>query len=351
MTGPTADLHLGWDLGTAYDLFVSLHVLHAPEAFGLRGAWAAGVRSRLPAPERQFLEEAQALVAFPLPWLYTLPEPKDAAAVLWALSSLPPVERLPALALSPETEPPLVDMLRGVSARQSWADADLDLLRTHLGRYKPGAKPKYFTEILEWWAHAAEFGERYLAALQSYQTVFFAEEERRIRPVLQAALQQAQALAARLDFDPLFETLSKGVRFARAESVSTVILAPSYWSTPLIIYRKLGQERQLVLFGARPDEQSLVPGDVIPDAMLQALKALADPTRLQILRYLSVEALTPSDLARRLRLRAPTVIHHLNALRLAGLVHLTLVEEGERRYAIRAETVAATFAALDRFLK
>lgn len=26
-----------WDLGTAYDLFISLHVLHEPVDFGLRG--------------------------------------------------------------------------------------------------------------------------------------------------------------------------------------------------------------------------------------------------------------------------------------------------------------------------
>jgi hypothetical protein len=39
-----------WDSGTAYDLFVSLRVLHEPDKFDLRASWAAGVRSRsLPA--------------------------------------------------------------------------------------------------------------------------------------------------------------------------------------------------------------------------------------------------------------------------------------------------------------
>ena len=69
---------------------------------------------------------------------------------------------------------------------------------------------------------------------------------------------------------------------------------------------------------------SLVPGELVPDALYQPLKALADPTRLRILRYLSDEPLTPAALARRLRLRSPTVIHHLDALRLARLVILTL---------------------------
>ena len=41
-----------WDIGTAYDFFASLVVLHNPEMYGLPGSWAAGVRSRLPAAAR-----------------------------------------------------------------------------------------------------------------------------------------------------------------------------------------------------------------------------------------------------------------------------------------------------------
>jgi DNA-binding transcriptional ArsR family regulator len=67
------------------------------------------------------------------------------------------------------------------------------------------------------------------------------------------------------------------------------------------------------------------------------------------LRYLTDEPQTPAQLARRLRLRPPTVIHHLDALRLARLVHITLTEEG-KQYAARPGAVNATFALLDEFL-
>jgi DNA-binding transcriptional ArsR family regulator len=106
----------------------------------------------------------------------------------------------------------------------------------------------------------------------------------------------------------------------------------------------------LLLFGARPAAMSLVPGEDVPDAMLRALKALADPTRLRILRYLSNQPYTPAQLSRRLRLRAPTVVHHLNALRLAGLVQLTLESETERRYAARPGAVTTTFDHLRGFI-
>ena len=47
-----------WNIGTAYDLLISLHVLHQPDRFGLRPAWAAGVRNRLQPDERRFLQSA-----------------------------------------------------------------------------------------------------------------------------------------------------------------------------------------------------------------------------------------------------------------------------------------------------
>jgi DNA-binding transcriptional ArsR family regulator len=49
-------------------------------------------------------------------------------------------------------------------------------------------------------------------------------------------------------------------------------------------------------------------------------------------------------------LRAPTVIHHLNALRLAGLVHLTVEPGGDKRYAMRTEMVKDTCDNLQDFL-
>jgi DNA-binding transcriptional ArsR family regulator len=93
---------------------------------------------------------------------------------------------------------------------------------------------------------------------------------------------------------------------------------------------------------------------VVPDALLRTLKALSDPTRLRILRYLAEEPLTPAQLSRRLRLRAPTVTHHLKALRLAGLVQLTIgMGEGKKtkHYAARSEAVAAAFTSLKGFLE
>jgi DNA-binding transcriptional ArsR family regulator len=353
MTSP----RLFWDSGTAYDLFVSLVVLHDPSYFGVRGAWAAGVRARLPTSERETLEQSQVLGGVPFHWVYSLPEPKDGASVLWALEQLPAAERLPALAIAPESPPAeAVSILVDVASRGTWDEAHREALRAVVGRsslhseaQKPSARE--LPRILDLWAHAEDFGERYLEALRAYQESFFAEEERRIRPALQEALSRAQELAGRLELLDLLEELSQGLRLDERPGAHELVLAPSYWCTPLIFFGKVFDEREIWLFGARSPDASLVPGEVVPDALLRTLKALSDPTRLRILHYLSEEPMAPAQLARRLRLRAPTVTHHVKALRLAGLVQLFVGEDKEtKRYAARPEAVAAVFSSLQAFL-
>jgi DNA-binding transcriptional ArsR family regulator len=343
-----------WEWGTAYDLFMSLEVLHNPADFGVRGAWAAGVRARLPSAEREILEESQSLFFVPLPWIHSLPDPKDALTVLWALGQIPPAERLPLLTYHPERSSEVDRVLGEVSAHGTWDEGDRAALRAayQCSEEKKTPSAKELASILGWWARAEEFGERYLEALHAYQEVFFAEEENRIRPALQDALTRAQELAGRMELPRLLEELSQGLRFAELPDVAEWVLVPSYWSTPLVLFDKVSAERLIWVFGARPANASLVPGEAVPDSMLRGLKALSDPTRLRILHYLAQEPLTPAELSRRLRLRAPTVTHHLKLLRLAGLVQLTLGEDKEeRRYAARSDAIDATFASLEDFLK
>jgi DNA-binding transcriptional ArsR family regulator len=95
---------------------------------------------------------------------------------------------------------------------------------------------------------------------------------------------------------------------------------------------------------------SALPGELVPDRLLRSLKALADPTRLKILYDISQEEVTPSQLSRRLHLRAPTVTHHLNELRLAGLVNLTFRGQ-EKLYRARVEAIEEAFHSLKQFLR
>lgn len=342
---------LAFDVGTAYDFLISLTVLHEPARFGLRGAWAAGVRSRLAPEARETLQLVNDAFFIPLSWVYTLPSPKDAATALAVLDALSPAARLDIFTRAPGVPEPWRVLSTRVRSSGRYTDDDLAELKKlyRAAGYRRRGK-KELAAILQTWAEAEAFGAAYLSALQQYYDVFFAEEEARIRPALEAGYARSREMAARLPLTELLEELTEGLRFAEAPDMAELVIVPSFWTTPLLIMLELDAERALFVFGARPADASLVPGEVVPDQLHQALKALADPTRLRILRYLAAEPRTPAELARKLRLRAPTVIHHLDALRLARLVYLTLDHGEKRSYAMRPEAIAATYQALHAFI-
>ena len=51
----------------------------------------------------------------------------------------------------------------------------------------------------------------------------------------------------------------------------------------------------IVQFGSRQANNVLAPADEVPTSLTRTLKALGDPTRLLILRYLNSEPLTPNQ--------------------------------------------------------
>ncbi len=348
-----------WDISTAYDFLTSLDVLHDPRRFGLRGNWAAGVRSRIPTEQREFLQKTNSKHhLWSLPWLISLPHPKDSTVVLERLENIAPELRLKVMTdcYMPQN---VRDILYPVAAKGSWDAQDKkELYKLYKEMYRQETKKKRVpesevTNSLDLWADVGAFGEKWLDALKIYYEVFFHEEEARILSVLQESAAQAQEKTDELSLDELLHDLSQGLRFdyESAESMKELIMVPSFWTTPLTYFGPNGKdkERWVFMYGARPDSVSLVPGEMVPELLHNTLKAMADPTRLRILRYLSEEPLTPAELARRLRLRPPTVIHHLDALRLARLVHVTLSYQG-RRYEARREAIALTCEQLNLFL-
>ncbi|MCB9133943.1 MAG: winged helix-turn-helix transcriptional regulator [Anaerolineales bacterium] len=344
---PSPTLH--WEWGTGYDFFASLHVLHNPDRFGLRGAWAKGVRTRLPAGPREFLEGAAEEMLGAFPWVHSLPSPRDGETILDAYRELPAKGRLPALTNISEIPVPISNILLEVADRGQWLPQDREGILAQWQQSGYTKQADNLNKILDMWADSESFGEQSLDAFKTYYTVFFAEEEARIAPALQDTIAQAQALAEKLPLPELLAELSEGVRFDQMPHTPNLVLVPSFWLTPLITFFRLTPETSLFVFGGRPADYALVPGEAVPDALYNALKALADPTRLRILHYLEEKPLTPTELSAILRLRAPTVIHHLNQLRLAGLVYFSY-GKGDKRYAARTSRISEMYLQLRRYL-
>jgi len=340
---------LGWDIGTAYDLFVSLKAIHQPADFGLRASWAAGVRSRLPNELRDTLELATTIMRVPLPWIKSLPQPKNAAVVVARMKQLPAEDRLVKHFCSPIIDARYREILENTRPNKKYTQAELKIIREVYRNDQ--LAPSNLPELLhKAWSNRKAFGEAYCAGVEMFVNSFFIEEEARIIPSLQKGLAHAQARAGSLSVPVMLEELSLGVRMSEIRHSSHVVLAPSFWGAPFIFYDYLDKDSYIILFGARPDDMTLVPGDVVPETLIRGLKALADSTRLRILRYLADSPQTPTQLARSLRLRTPTVVHHLLALRSAGLVQVNISPQGERHYATRTEGFLSTQDHLEKFV-
>jgi DNA-binding transcriptional ArsR family regulator len=345
---------LSWDHGTAYDLFASLYVIHLPTDFGLRASWAAGIRSRLSPESRDVLAVAALYLNIPGQWLLALPQPKVAHSVLDALEAMPPGEILPRLASEPGSSEPCEVLIRKVLEQGRWDEADLDAYRSCMGSAHaktPAGDRESVARWLDCWAKPERFGEVYRRGLREFYEVFFREEERRIIPDLERSLEHARELAGRVTVAELFEQLSRGIRVEYHLKQPELVLVPCWWCTPRILYMNVAPGREVVLFGARPPEASLVPGDLVPGDLLLSLEALSDPTRLVILQALIESPLTQADIARRLRLRPPTISHHLKSLRIAGLIAYIGEGTGETRYGVRRAQIAQTCEQLKTFLK
>jgi len=347
-----------WDCGTAYDLFFSLMVLHNPTKFGLRGAWAAGVRSRLPQDIRDFLEDLIESEKMPFGFVQALPEPKDSSTLLYELKRIRPEDRLKSI-LTPELvqESVLVHFERA-QVKGEWSEVDLDTIIKAIGDGKSTDNkskiqhPQNIEKLLDLFVNAADFGNKYLEALEVYVKVFFAEEEKRISKRLETAVIEGKKLEENLSKKELLSKLSRGIEYETLPDAKQLVLAPSFWLSPFIITAPLGDSgKMLWAFGAREQGEVLVPGEAVPEDLTRMLKAIADPTRLRILRILMQEQTTPAELSRKLRLRAPTVTHHLHKLRLAGMVRFVMRGKQERIYFTNMDSVKSLYAQLKDFLE
>lgn len=324
---------VGWASGSAYDLFASLFVIHHAEATGLRKAWAAGVRNRLVPEHRELLQLLVPIVAVPVKWIGRLDDSPDAAAVISALQQLPDDRVLSQLGDPDFVENPTIARIR---KRGSFTGADLASLQgdESLRDYRPSSEGEA-RRLLEAFAHQTSSGALLKSALGEYYERFFAEEEARVEPYLAAALNEAQQKARTMSLVDLVDELTSGLRLENIAEARRLLFIPSFWAGPLTLFEMLADGTWVILFSARPRDVAIIPGDQVPDALVRSLSAVSDQTRLRILRLLASTPHSQVEIARELRLRPPTITHHLKILRLANLVQLTETVEGEKRYATR----------------
>lgn len=176
--------------------------------------------------------------------------------------------------------------------------------------------------------------ERVVDILRTFdRQVFHGGEEN--AAALARDAEEKQALAATLPPDRLVETATNGVTFTLQPEVSGVVLIPSAVTRPWVANLEHGSLRVFMY----PVAQEVLSAD--PSApspwMLGFYKALADESRLRILNLLASGPASLGQVAERLGLAKSTVIHHIRALRTAGLVLITV--GAEKEYSLRSQAI------------
>ncbi len=131
----------------------------------------------------------------------------------------------------------------------------------------------------------------------------------------------------RLDPQSMVERATNGLHVPDLPDLKLVVLAPQYHCLP---FNRCEYYRGLIIF-CYPASIA-PPGEHQPSAQLLRLtRALADESRLRILKLLSAGPLDFMEIVGRIGLAKSTICHHLACLRAAGLLRIHLHVPGGSR--------------------
>ena len=346
--GPTIDPYAGLaavHVSPCYDLIVSLRALHNPRVYEATRGWAAEVKARLDPGwferGRFFFQGFDTALGYGA--LRLAPDLADGA---------PPDALIGAV----QEADPHVFALRMLDTGETTAEALGTFRRVLDGSASPreldgalrGVAPEWARrcrrELADPEAARAELAQR----LEQYHECLFAAEAPELAEPLEQGRTAAENLLAALPTVEAIERLAGGYTLGDDLPLRRITLAPSIFIHPFMSTRvdeRTGEA--LIVYGVRTDvflKYERVPVD--PE-LTRALKALADPGRIKVLRLLGKRPMYGTELVKALGLAQPTVHHHFAQLRAAGLVRQERTKGG-MRYTIRQDTARSTIDALTR---
>lgn len=246
----------------------------------------------------------------------------------------------------------LADALVGAGADRATVDAhlagelDADDLASLLDDDPDDAHERFVVGVLR--QDPADFGGRVLALLQGVHRIaantLLPEAMGPIRR--EVAARHAQ-LEAGVEVNTVLVEATNGYELGADVPVDRVVLTPSYWFRPWLLFGRHG--RTELITSPVADEHLVLPSQAPPPALVKLCKALGDEGRLRLLRRMTSGPIQLADATEELDVAKTTAHHHLSILRQSGLVVL----RGEGRdttYALRTDPAASTHEILADYL-
>jgi DNA-binding transcriptional ArsR family regulator len=326
-----------------YDLLVSLRALYNPRIYRETRGWASTTRATLdPAlfeRGRFFFQGCDTALGYGagrlIPDLGPSPVPED---LIRAVRAAQPADLALLMLDTGETTDETLDLFRRVLAGHSDSSAEqvLHALPTEWAR-------RCRRVLVDPIGVQSELA----SLLNEYLDVQFVGESTHVDASITAAAKTAEGLLALLPTAEVIERLTGGYTIGEDLSLKRITLAPSVFIHPFMSSRVDEQAGvALVIFGVASDVFLKYEPVPIDPALVRAMKALADPGRLRVLRLLGRGPMFGVELIQALRLAPPTVHHHLAQLRAAGLVRQERTKGG-MRYTIRQDAAHRTLHELE----
>jgi DNA-binding transcriptional ArsR family regulator len=335
------------DWGTAYELVLGLRMLvdrdEDPASYAVGSSWFERIRETSPPALLEVVERYagghELLFGYLLALASEAPPPRDGAAFLAVLDSLPALE-LRRLLLGYRLETYRGDVSREVISAA--ADGDAKAARTLLDQCGDWQRPAY-EHVLS--LPADEAKSLLQEACAGWHELVLRPDEESVARALRRSARATAALAKRVSLEEILDTATQGIRYTPEPGIDRILLAPHVVSRPWTIFTEAGTTK-VVCYGVA---ESQITGDAPPDPLVAAYKALGDGTRLRILRRLAEGPATLPELTELLGLAKSTVHGHLLVLRTGGLVTTDISKKSG--YALRRQTLAESAALLETYLE
>jgi len=322
LTAPRRELRVRIDPSPAYDFLACLYLLGCDEEsldFEMSPRWVAQARAALGA-------ELRAELSLLLPWRGRA---LGLVGVMEGRQGLSAREFIKRVATTP------ADGLLELMLAESLADRhSLPLLRSaiggsgqaveaFLGAVHPDIDRRPLRRLVS--LPPSEVKARLVRLLREGYTRVYAPKEGEVVPILEQDAAQLARRAATSSGSEVIEHATGGFIVGPDAPVMGVILAPTYYFRPYNLITAYHGIRVYVY----PIEAS-PKGNAPPPDLVRFYKALADETRLKILRLLAGREMYLQELAKALGVSHVTVLHHVALLRAARLV--LIVERGNAKY-------------------
>lgn len=204
-------------------------------------------------------------------------------------------------------------------------------------------------EALQGWPLPPDLGaerDRWVALLDAWNGIYFKDIDPAILPGLEADASRTRAAVEEMPPEALVERATNGVQFCPEPLPETVLLVPQYHYRPWNVFSSF---RSTKMIAYPVDALPAVRGEPSADLM-HLTRALADESRLRILRDLAEGPRTFSEIARSTSLAKSTVHHHMVALRAAGLIRVRVTGGKSDVYSLRPGAVERVGESLNAYL-